>query len=287
MIAPTGVVTGDLMAAGQGVVVEGRVEDDARLAGMTVAISGQVGDDLVAAGYSVETQRGSQVGGDVVVFAGQLALDGQVSGNVEVNAAAAAISGEIGGNVQASVGGAGDQPPVSPFQFMPPVPDMPRPATVPPGLTFGPNARVAGTLRNTAPVEITPPPGVVAGQISYNAPPPSEAAPAEPVETPAASALKWFLGWLRTLVTLLVAGLLLAYGAPGFLLDSVDVFKQKPLPSLLWGMATIFGFVVAFFLLTTLVLVLVVILGNPDSGRSGNGHSNGWRLAVCWPCVGL
>ncbi len=260
-IAPTGVVTGDLMAAGQGVVVEGRVEDDARLAGMTVVVSGQVSDDLVAAGYSVETQSSGQVGGDTVVFAGQLSLGGQVAGNVEANAAAVAISGEVGGNVRASVGGAEDRPSFSPFQFMPSVPDMPQPVTVPAGLTFGSGARVAGNLTYTAPVEMPPPPGVVTGQVSYNAPPPSEEEPAEPVETPASRALNWFLNWLRTLATLLITGLLLAYGAPGFLLDSVDVFKQKPLLSFLWGMVTIFGFGVAFFLLVTLVLVLVVILG--------------------------
>jgi cytoskeletal protein CcmA (bactofilin family) len=104
-IEPSGVVEGDLGAAGQSIVVNGQVNGDARLAGAALRLGGQVSEDLIVAGYSLETLEGSSVGDNLTFFGSQAILAGDIAGNVRVAANGVELNGAtIGGDVNAMVG---------------------------------------------------------------------------------------------------------------------------------------------------------------------------------------
>lgn len=262
-IAPTGVVEGDLMAAGQGVSVNGRVLDDVRIAGATLVFgqSAVVGGDVLAAGYSLDLQSGSQVQGDTILAGSLVSLSSQVAGDLLSGSAGFRLDGAVTGNAKVGVGGAEDVSPFNPFMFMPTVPELPQAISIPGGLSFGPNASVGGNLTYVAPVQVTIPSGVVAGQVTYNAPPPEETVEAAPPPTEAEIFLKWFVGLVRTLVTLLLVGLLIGWLAPGLLRTSAITLNSRLWESLLWGVIGVAGFGFGLFLLGFVTIVVMIVLG--------------------------
>src|SRR5512136_227390 len=93
-----GTINGDLVAAGKTVVVNGKVTGNVIAAGSTVTVNGEVGHDVLAAGAvvtlgpgarvahtayttggSVESQAGSQIGGSLLIGAGQGLVSGQIA----------------------------------------------------------------------------------------------------------------------------------------------------------------------------------------------------------------
>jgi cytoskeletal protein CcmA (bactofilin family) len=261
-VAPTGVVEGDLMAAGQGVSVNGRVLDDVRIAGATLALGpGAVVDgDVLAAGYSLDLQSGSQVQGDVVVAGSLISLASQVGGELLAGTAGFRLDGAVMGNAKIAVGGAEEVTPFNPFMFMPTMPELPQAVVIPGGLSFGPNAMIGGDLTYVAPAPATIPEGVVAGQVTYNAPPPEEQE-AEPAPTEAEIFLKWFIRLARTLVTLLLVGLLIGWLFPGLLRQSAITLNSRLWESLLWGVIGVVGFGFGLFLVGFVTIVVMIILG--------------------------
>lgn len=262
-IAPTALVEGDLMAAGQGVAVNGRILDDVRIAGATLALgpAAVVGGDILAAGYSLDLQAGSQVLGDVILVGSQVSLSSQAAQDLLVGAAGFRLDGSVMGNAKVGVGGAEDIPPFSPFMFMPAVPGLPQPVAIPGGLSFGPNARIGGNLTYVAPTQATIPEGVVAGQVTYNAPPPEVTEEAAPPPTEAEVFLKWFIGLVRTMVTLLLVGLLIGWLAPGLLRQTAITLNSRLWESLLWGVIGVVGFGFGLFLIGFVMVMVMIILG--------------------------
>jgi hypothetical protein len=171
------------------------------------------------------------------------------------------LDGAVMGNAKIAVGAAEDISPVSPFTFMPTVPGLPQAVSVPGGLSFGPNARIGGNLTYVAPAQVTIPEGVVAGQVTYNAPPPEEEEAAEPAPTEAEIFLKWFIGLVRTLVTLLLVGLLIGWLVPGLLRQSAITLNSRLWESLLWGVIGVVGFGFGLFLIGFVTIVVMIILG--------------------------
>ena len=262
-IAPTGVVEGDLMAAGQGVSVDGRVLDDVRIAGAMLMLgqNAVVGGDVLAAGYSLDFQSGSQVQGDVVIAGNQASVASQVAGDLIAAVQGLRLDGAVSGNAKVTVGASEDVPPFNPFMFMPPVPGLPQAVTIPGGLTFGPNGSVGGNLTYVAPSKIEIPAEVVTGEVAYNAPPPEEAEEVVPPPTEAEIFLKWFIRLVRTLVTLLLVGLLIDFTVPGLLRQSVVSLNSRLWLSLLWGVIGVAGFVFCLFLIGFVMILLMIILG--------------------------
>jgi cytoskeletal protein CcmA (bactofilin family) len=262
-IAPTGVVEGDLMAAGQGVSVNGRVLDDIRIAGAMLMIgqNAVIGDDVLAAGYSLDFQSGSQVQGDMVIAGNQASVASQVAGDLMAAVQGLRLDDVISGNAKVTVGKEEDVPPFNPFMFMPSVPGLPQAVTVPGGLTFGPDGSVGGNLTYVAPSKAAIPAGVVTGEVAYNAPPPEEVKKVEPPPTEAEIFLKWFIRLVRTLVTLLLIGLLIDFTVPGLLRRGVVSLSSRLWLSLLWGVIGVAGFVFGLFLIGFVTILLTVILG--------------------------
>jgi len=256
-ITINGTVEGDLLAAGQAVIINGVVEDDVRATGAAITVSSgaTIGDDLIGGAYSLETAAGSQIGGDMMYGGFQALLAGDVAGDVTVAGNSVVINGSIGGDVNAEVGEAGAGPPFSPFMFMPDAPQMP---TVPGGLTVGPNASIGGKLSYAGPAEANIPGGVDA---EYTQP---IVAPGEEVQEAPSIAqriLNWVLDVIRSFISLLIVGLLVVWLAPKCINKFADVLAEKPLPSLGWGVVTVFAIPLAILVIVGFSAALAVIFG--------------------------
>ncbi len=254
-ITINGNIGGDLIAAGQTVIINGQVGDDARIAGAGLQLGDQavIGDDLVAAGASLETRTSSSVAGELVVGAGQALLSGNVAGDVLAGTGGLELRGSTGGNVQAYVGeGDENAPPMNMYFTNSPI-------TIPnlrPGLKVTDEASITGNLIYSSGRDISIPEGVVRGQISRIEPPvdQTKVTPAQTKQTN--RVLDWGADLLRSMVTLILFGLLLVWIAPGFLSSLSEKIKTRIAPSLGWGVVAY-----AAFFFAMLVIIIAMILG--------------------------
>jgi cytoskeletal protein CcmA (bactofilin family) len=255
MITINGTIDGNLLTGAQTVVVNGTVTGDV-LAGGSVLYFGEqaaIGGDVLAAGYSLEFREGSSIDRDALLAAAQVLLAADVTRNVMVGTGALEIAGNVGGDVKAAVGEANQtQAGPPPTMFMPdstiPVPVIKQ------GLTIDPTARIQGDLEYTQNTELQFPSGVVQGKITRSLQPVEGGARAEP--TAGEKASQWGLESMRSLVTVILLGLLLLWLVPGFLRKLTAYVEAKPLQSLGWGVVAYAGF---FFLI--MLTVFVAILG--------------------------
>ena len=254
IITINGTVEGDLWAAGQVVIINGVVSDDARIAGAGLQLGqdAKVGGDLLAAGASLETKAGSAVGGDLLVGAGQALLAGDVSRDVLAGAGALELRGNFGRDVKAYVDqteetASGPSPNVYMQQNIP----LTLPS-VAPGFTIAESAKVAGDLEYSSTYDLTFPGSSVGGEVTRVEPEFDENTYVPP--TPAEKTVKWALDLLRTVVTLVLIGLLLGWLAPAFLNTTSGKIKTQTWPSLGWGAITWAAF---FFALLLIVIVMV------------------------------
>ncbi len=254
-ITINGTVDGDLLAMGQSIVINGTVTGDVRIAGAAMQI-GQTAileEDLLAGGASLETKDGSKIGGELTFGAGQSLLAGDVAGDVLAGAGSMELRGEFGGDVTAEVGEATDAGP-APSMYMPNVTiSIP---SVTPGFSVDKDAVIKGNLVYTQNADIKISSNVVVGKITRNEP----VVDAEHVyvpPTPAQMALNWTLDLFRTIVTLILFGLLLGWLAPKFTNSLIDKMKAAPVASLGWGLVAY----AAFFFAILLIIVVMVVGG--------------------------
>jgi len=257
IITINGTVEGDLWAAGQAIIINGVVMDDARIAGagLQVGNTAEVGGDLLAAGASLETKSGSTVGNDLLVAAGQALLAGDVGRDVLAGAGALELRGNFGRDVKAYVDQteetiSGPSPNVYMQQNIP----LTLPS-VAPGLTIAQGAKIAGNLEYSSTYDLTFPSGSVGGQINRVEPEISEGRVRTP-PTPLQKTGKWALTLLRTVVTLVLFGLLLGWLTPMFLKATSGKIQTQPWPSLGWG-----AIAWAAFFFALLLIVIIMIAG--------------------------
>jgi cytoskeletal protein CcmA (bactofilin family) len=248
-----GTVEGDLISAGQTVIVNGTVEDDVRIAGQALLIGedAQITDDLIAAGYSLETERGSTVGGELLYGGYQALVAGNVGENLRGGMTAFELGGEVGDNVNVEVDGGGAQPTGS--QFAPSPPAVPIPP-VEPGLTLTDTAQVGDDLRYESSSRGDIASGAqIGGDVSY------ERRPAEEVQPAQTGASAVLLESLRRFVVLLLIGLLMVLLAPRLVRGVADTVRSQPLLSLGWGVLDflIVGVLVLVVLAATILLAIV------------------------------
>ncbi len=255
MITINGTINGDLWAAGQAIIINGVVMDDARIAGAGLQLgdNAQVGGDLLAAGASLETKAGSSVGNDLLVGAGQTLLSGDVERDVLAGTGALELRGNIGRDIKAYVDQTsetvrGPSPNVYMQQSIP----MALPS-VPPGLTVDESARIGGDLLYSSTYELAIPAAAVSGQVTRVQPQVSEDR-VRVAPTPAQRAAAWALDLLRTIVTLVVFGLLLGWLAPVFMNVASGMIQAQTWPSLGWGAIAWAAF---FFALVLIVIVMI------------------------------
>ena len=137
-----GKISQDLFAGGGDITIDGEVDDDARLLGGSVRIDATIKDDLIAAGGDVSLADSSFVGGDVDLAGGSLILGGAVNGDMKLAAGSIHFNSDVKGNVT-----------LVNFEK----------------ITFGPNARIQGSLSYRAPQAIEVPPNVARGGVIFEA----------------------------------------------------------------------------------------------------------------------
>ena len=252
-----GTVEGDLIAAGQSVEIGGEVDDDARVAGQALLLSegASVGDDLIAAAYSLHNEPESNVGGTLWYVGYQALLAGTVGEDLAGAANALTLGGEIGGGADVDVDG--EEGGATPPAFVP-VPQAPIP-TVESGLTLTDSALIGGNLTYQSSIEAQIDPGAkVEGDVVR------EERPLEEEEEATSSPVtETVLDALRSLVALVLVGLLLARLAPGWIRHRAHTVLDRPLASLGWGLLGLVAFLIlgmAILLVTTLLAIVLGLL---------------------------
>ncbi|HEY9151461.1 MAG TPA: hypothetical protein VIN60_01145 [Anaerolineales bacterium] len=254
MITINGTINGNLIAAGQTIVINGTVTGASRIAGSVLFIGekANIGRDVVGAGYSLESRKGSVIGRDLIFAGGQILSAGNVTRNIQVATGGLEIAGNVGGNVKADVGDNQSQSGPPPSAFM-------GPSTVPvpmvsTGLTIDPSAKISGDLNYTQTKDLTFPAGVINGKIVRSAPSVNQSMKIE--ETSTQKVANWSLNLLRSLVTLILIGLLLLWLFPALIKKPTEKLETKFWPSLGWGVIAY-----AAFFFSILVIAFVMILG--------------------------
>lgn len=243
-----GTVEGDVIAAGQVVSITGTVGDDVRIAGQVLHLGSEarVVDDVVAAGFSLEARSGSAVGGTVLTFGYQTLLAGEVGESVRGGLAALELAGTVERDVEVEVGPRGERTP----SFGPPPPVRYPP--VESGLTLADGARIGGDLRYESPDEAAVASGAeVGGEVAF------EQTAGEEEETAADRALDA----VRRFAALLLVGGLLLLVAPLWTAGLAATVRERPLPSLGWGLVFLLAAAAAVFVLALATAFVAAILG--------------------------
>ena len=256
-VTVNGTVEGDLIGAGQSVEVGGEVDDDVRIAGQALLLSegASVGDDLVAAAYSLHNEPESNVGGTLWYAGYQALLAGTVGEDLAAAVNALTLGGEIGEDVDVDVDGedGGAAPPA-----LLPVPQVPIP-TVEPGLTLTDSARIGGNLTYQSSTEARiAPQAQIAGDVVREERPVEEEEGEEAVRNPVVETV---LDALRSLVALVLVGLLLVWLAPGWLRRRAYTVLDRPLASLGWGLLGLIAFLVLGIIILLVTILLAIVLG--------------------------
>jgi len=272
-----GTINGDLMAGGNTVIINGKVTGDlfAAAGAITLGPSAKIGDDVFSAGASVETRTGSQVGGDLIVGAGQILAEGGLTGDMLAGANRLRLEGTVGGDVTVDLGSV--QGGFSPSIFYSPT-SLPMPS-VPAGLTFGPEAKVNGSLEYTS-QDVVYISSTVAAKVTHKLPPMDQELSREIAQRTGPTS--YVFNQVRRLVALLFVGLLLAWLAPRWITRAAEMVQSRPLPSLGIGFVGVVAAPIVFMTALGVVIVLAVIFGTLSLV-----NLTGLALLTGFPLLGL
>ncbi len=272
-----GTINGDLVATGRTVIINGKVLGSVIASGQSITINGQIGGTLYSAGasltlgsqavvernlffggYSLTTAPGSLVKLDGSIGGYQAILNGEIQRDLLAGIGALELNGIVGRNAAVDVG-----EPSTTVQ-----PDFWRsfiegdmPATIPPGLRVGADAKIAGKLTYSSPVEQSS--GIAAqpqGGVAYSAPvvnPAGSTAAAVAATPPQNLLISWLWSRLRELITLLVVGGLALWLLPKLFQRVVTQVRAAPMPATAWGFAVLILGYLAAFLAMGLLIVLI------------------------------
>lgn len=251
IIIINGTIGGDLWAAGQVVIINGVVMESARIAGAGLQLGedAQIMGDLLTAGGSVEIIAGSSVSRDLLIGAGQALVAGDVGRDLNAGAGALEIQGSIGRNVKAYIGQT-DSP--RPDMYMENIPlVLPN---VAPGFTIAQGAKVAGDLEYSSTYDLTFPSGSVKGDVNRVEQQHQEQKTYVP-PTQAERTVSWAFDLVRSIVTLILVGLLFGWLTPKFMKSVSSKIETQTWPSLGWGAVAWAAFFVA------LLVIIIVMIG--------------------------
>ncbi len=258
-IVINGKVEGDVFAMGQSIVINGTVTDDVRIAGAGLQLgeNASIGGDVLGASASMEAKKGSVVEGDFLYGGAQALLSGDVTGNAMFGAGALELRGTIGGDVTAEVGSAEDAgAPPSSYMWQTGI-SVP---SVAPGFTIDEKAKIGGNLVYTQTKDIKIPADAVSGKVTRKEPVADVSAQYTPPTT-AEKAATWSLDLLRSIVTLILFGLLLAWLAPQFTKSVMEKVSSNPAGSLGWGVVSYAAFFFTLLVIFTAMIVGGVVFG--------------------------
>lgn len=289
-----GTVNGDLAAAGQTVIINGKVMGNVFVAGSGVTVNGEVGHDVFAAagavtigpsarighnaytaGASVESRGGSRIGGSLLIGAGQGLVSGQVTRDLLAGVGRLRLEGTVGRDAKIAVDASNKSPSLG-YMYGPNMPPVP---AVRPGLTFGPEARVAGKLEYVS-SEAVADADRVSAQVTHTLPPQDQQLARELAQRQSASS--YLFNALRRLIALLLIGLLIAWLAPRWVTVPAEKLLARPLPSLGIGLVGLIATPLGWLTALGVVIVVAVIFSLLSLGAL-----TGLTLLAGLPALGL
>jgi cytoskeletal protein CcmA (bactofilin family) len=255
-ITINGTVKGSLIVVGQTVVLNGSAQS-ARLGGQVIKLGpkAKLEGDLLAGGQSLECEKDSSVGGDLV-FAGQQALlAGSVSNEIRGMAMNCRLEGSVGGDVNLQVSGDKNTP-VMNYGPPPPV-SMP---AVPGGLTVADSAKIEGDLTYNAKQEADiEPQATVNGEVKF-----LRHAPASKSGHKQVAAAPTFFDKtvvrLRHLISVGLVGLFVLLVIPRSTTASADMIRTRPMASFLGGLVGLGAFFAFLFIAAIVIIVATLVL---------------------------
>lgn len=273
-----GKVTGNLIAAGSGVIVNGEVGHDVFAAGAVVTIGpdAQIGYNAYTAGGSVESQAGSRVGGSLLIAAGQGLVAGQVTNDLLAGANRLRLESAVGRNAKIAVDASTASFSPNSMYYGPNTPAMP---FVQPGLTFGPEARIAGSLEYTSP-ETVAAASSVSSEVTHSLPPQDQQLSHELAQRQSTSS--YVFDAIRRLVALLLIGLLIAVLAPRWVTIPAGKLVSSPWPSLGVGLAGLIAAPITWFVAFGVIVAIAVLFG-----LLSLGSLTGLTLLAGLPALGV
>ena len=273
-----GKVTGNVIAAASGVIVNGEVGHDVFAAGAVVTIGSgaQIGYNAYTAGGSVESQAGSLVGGSLLIGAGQGLVSGQVTRDLLAGANRLRLESTVGRNAKIAVDASTTSFSPGTTYYGPNTPQMP---FVQPGLTFGPEARIAGSLEYTSP-EAVAAANSVSPEVTHSLPPQDQQLSWELAQRQSTSS--YVFDAIRRLVALLLIGLLIAILAPRWVTVPAGKLLSSPWPSLGAGLAGLIAAPVTWFVALGVIVAIAVLFG-----LLSLGSLTGLTLLAGLPALGL
>jgi len=273
-----GKVTGNVIAAGSGVIVNGEVGHDVFAAAgvVTIGPDAQIGYNAYTAGGSVESQAGSLVGGSLLLAAGQGLVSGQVTNDLLAAANRLRLESMVGRNAKIAADASTASYSPSSMVYGPNTPSMP---FVQPGLTFGPEARVAGSLEYTSP-EVVAAASSVSSEVTHSLPPQDQQLSRELAQRQSTSS--YVFDALRRLVALLLIGLLIATLAPRWVTVPAGKLVSSPWPSLGIGLAGLVAAPITWLVAFGVIVAIAVLFG-----LLSLGSLTGLTLLAGLPVLGL
>ncbi len=247
-----GTVEGDLVVAANTVVIRGRVADDVRgaAASLRVEDEGRVDGDFIGAAYGMETTAGTALGGDLAFIGYQAVLRGEIADDVKTATAALVLDGRVGGDVRAVVGSPGD---TAPNRWSPSTSGV---EPIEPGLRVTGAAGIGGDLTYDASQAGAIDSGAaIEGDVTFN-----QVAPAARDDV-ASQVFSRLVDAVRTFITLMLVGLLVALLLPRTLTGTERTLRQRPWVSLGWGALVLPVLAVALVAVVALTVFLAVLLG--------------------------
>jgi hypothetical protein len=289
-----GTINGDLFAAGQTVTINGKVTGNVIAAGSSVTVNGEVGHDVFAAGAavtvgpdarikynaytagaSVESQPNSQIGGSLFIGAGQGLVSGQIANDLLAGTGRLRLEGTVGRNAKIAVDASSTSPSLG-YTYGPNMPPVP---SVRPGLTFGKEARVAGSLEYTSSKAVEGA-AAVSSRVTHSLPPQDQELSRELAQRQSTSS--YLFDALRRLIALLLIGLLIAWLAPRWVTAPAEKLLSRPLPSLGIGLVGLIAVPFGWLVALGVVIVVAVIFG-----LLSLGSLTGLTLLAGLPILGL
>lgn len=95
----TGTVTGDIIGAASELTVSGPVLGNIRIAGGTIKLDGKAGKNVNVFGGEINVAKGSEIGGNLLVFGEKIDIDGKVKGYTHIEGRHITLKGEFFGDV--------------------------------------------------------------------------------------------------------------------------------------------------------------------------------------------
>lgn len=210
----TGMVDGNIMVAGGQVMISGPVTGSVRAAGGQVTIAGSIGRDVLAGAGLLILEENSIIAGDLVAGAGVLEADGRIDDDVLAGLGSADFDGKIGGDLRLTVD----------------------------SLTFSDSAKIDGDIvyRSDKKAKIATA-ARLTGDLERLA----------PIEVPAPP--PWFraVGWLWSVLGMLLTVLAANWLFPATLQNTSRVLRERPGATL--------GLGAAVLLLTPIASLLLVV----------------------------